>query len=181
LKNIFILFLFLYSYPAIIFAQKKDKPNEMEIYQRDVQKNRTGFNNSVEKEFGGLIAGFQRGNYSTFEIGYGYGYSSDKLFFGGMGPSAEFNLKDKVTGYKLGIWFNALLSFGINTVLYHNYNRQSEYFNKLSFGIRPDIGFGFSVFNFTYGYNFLVTNAQAEGINKHLFSMRCMIPIVRKK
>jgi hypothetical protein len=179
LKNLFVFFLALCTYPAIVLGQK-DKLNEMENYQRDVLGNRTVFRNSTENEFNGLIAGYQGGNNNFFEIGYGYGYSTNKIFFGGMGTSAEFNFKDKVAGYKLGIWINTLLSLGVNTVLYHNYNRQSDYFNKLSFGFRPDVGIGISVFNVTYGYNFLITNAKTEGVNKHLFSLRCMIPIARK-
>jgi len=174
-----LLLLWLFTL-GVMETIAQNKPNKMEAYQRDQLANKNLYTDTTGKAFGGLIIGYQGGNSHYLEAGYGYGVLVSKFFFGGMGPSVEFNLKERVNGYKLGIWFNSLFSIGINTILYHNYNKESSYYKKLSFGIRPEIGVGVSVFNVTYGYNALINNTKMSGVNRHLFSIRCMIPFQKK-
>jgi hypothetical protein len=153
----------------------------METYQRESLKNNRLDKHPIIKEFGGLILGYQGGKNHFFEVGYGYGSSAYELIFVGMGPSAEVNFKDKVNGYKFGVWFNSILSFGLNALAYHNYNKESLFYNKLSWGVRPEIGLGVSKINITYGYNLLVNNSKMTGVNKNMISIRCMIPVKRKR
>lgn len=176
MKSLFIVLL-MWICTISVWAQKT-KPNSMEAYQREMLSNRNA--DAHETEFSGLIIGYQGGHNHFFEAGWGQGFLVSSVFFGGIGPSVELNLKDKVNGYKLGIWINSLLSFGANALLYHNYDNDSPYYNKLSLGLRPDIGLGISVVNVTYGYNFLFNNPKMSGVNKHMISIRCMIPVIKK-
>lgn len=174
-----ILLILITSLPRIVSGQA-NQPNEMESYQREVLRNTHLERDSTHIEFTGLTLGYQGGNHHFFELGLGSGFIASKFLFAGMGPSVELNLQDKVNGYKFGVWANFLISTGLNLVVYHNYRKESAYYNKVSAGLRPEIGFGYSAFNFTYGYNILINNAKMSGVNKHMFSIRCMIPVIKK-
>lgn len=152
----------------------------MEEYQRDVLRNK-GKQEDQEKEYRGFVAGYQKGNHQFAELGYCYAASSLGFLLVGASSSAEWNFKDKVGGFKLGLWFNSILSAGLNTVTYYNYNRKAEDFKKFSMGVRPEIGIGFSVFNLTYGYNLLFLHPHLQGVNKHMISGKIVIPVSRIK
>jgi hypothetical protein len=177
-KKIFFCLLFI-NFAQYALGQKS--PNPMEEYQRENLRNDRLNKEPTIKEYGGLILGYQGLKNHLFEIGFGYGATAYDFIFVGMGPSAEVNIKEHVNGYKFGIWVNSLLSFGLSTMAYHNYNKESLFYNKVSWGLRPEIGIGAGSFCVTYGYNFLVNNTNIDGVNKNMISARFMLPVKRKK
>jgi hypothetical protein len=165
----------------MIASGQKKKPNEMEQYQREILGRKSSSKDIPMKQYKGLIVGYQNGKYDFLELGYSHGASSLDFMYLGMGSSLEWNFKDKVAGYKLGLWINSILSFGLHSVFYYNYNKDSEDFKKLSLGLRPEIGLGYSGFNIVYGYNVLFLNAGNEGVNKHMVSANLVIRISKFK
>jgi len=153
----------------------------MEQFSRSRLAARTFSKQDDDKEFKGLVAGFHHGSHDFFELGYCHGASSLGFLMVAASASTEWNFKDKVGGYKMGIWFNSILSAGLNTVVYYNYNQYSSDYKKIPFGFRPEIGIGISIINLTYGYNLLIVNPHTDGVNKHMISARIVLPMAKVK
>ena len=176
LRHLFILILIL---SALKVYSQKNKPNAMETYQRDMLSNHSIFRDTSTSSFKGIILGWHRGTEHFFEIGYAGGVRTSKTVLVGCGSSAEMNFKDNVYGYKASLFVNAGLALGVDMLFNKDLNSHSEYYKKWSWGFRPNIGLGFSVFSITYGYNAMITNPKMPNINKHMFSLRYIIPLVK--
>lgn len=92
--------------------------------------------------------------------------------------TTEFNFnRDLVIGPKVGIWLgggSAGMNMGLNLIYYSN-------FNESTLRWRPEIGFGFDSFRVVYGYNFLITNKNADFINKHNFCLNVILNLKKIK
>lgn len=179
LKQILLILSVLISISTQVLGQRR--PNSMEEFTRGQLAARTFSKQEDEKEFKGLVAGVHHGNHDFFELGYCRSASSLGFLMVATSASTEWNFKDKVGGYKMGIWVNSILSAGINTVVYYNYNQYSMDYKKMPFGFRPEVGIGFSIINLIYGYNLLIVNPRTDGVNKHMISARIVLPVAKVK
>ncbi|MBX9851441.1 MAG: hypothetical protein K2X86_06745 [Cytophagaceae bacterium] len=172
------LFILIFVLSSLKVYSQKNKPNAMETYQRDMLANHSVFRDTTSN-FKGLTLGWHRGKEHFFEIGYAGGVRTSKTVLAGLGSSLEMNFKDNVYGYKASLFVNAGLSMGIDMLLYKDLNYHSDYYKQWAWGFRPNIGLGLSVFSITYGYNAMITNPKMPNINRHMFSLRYIIPIVK--
>jgi len=124
-----------------------------------------------------IITGYQIQQNHFGEIGIGLmkhgvvGHHSSTLIYG---LSNELKLSnDFIWGLKAGLWIGGGvtgMNLGINLINYTDFQENSIRF-------RPEIGIGFGIFRIVYGYNFVITNNDFKGINKHNFGLNIMLKL----
>ncbi len=127
-----------------------------------------------------LICGLSYYNEKEFELGYAFGsfniYRQNgfpKHFFDSflIGISYLRNYNDITDGYKIYlISFVKPLNVGLYPILYTDYD-------KSSFALRPELGFGSWHWSFSVGYNLFIGKNYWNYLNKLSFNLRYYLPM----
>lgn len=113
----------------------------------------------------GMILGWQRGRYSSIELGvegHWRKISLVKPHIIGATANMEYNFGSNVLGYKAGAWMKRgriNLTYGANISYYTNFKDGHR------FGIGPSVGFRLLGFHLMNGINFLTADKVAKTEN----------------
>lgn len=113
----------------------------------------------------GMILGWQRGRYSSIELGvegHWRKISLVKPHIIGATANMEYNFGSNVLGYKAGAWMKRgriNLTYGANISYYTNFKDGHR------FGIGPSVGFRLLGFHLVNGINFLTADKVAKTEN----------------
>jgi len=93
--------------------------------------------------------------------------------------STEFKLSthETIIGPKIGVWAGGgvgLVAVGLCTIYYTD-------FDKGTWRLRPEIGFGLDRFKLVYGYNIPLTNKEFDKINESNISLTVLLQIKKMK
>lgn len=117
-----------------------------------------------------ILAGYSQGVYGFGELGVAVNkrrragnHSTAMVAY----ASSEVKIdKQTIIGPKIGGWISggaAAMALGANFIYYSD-------FSSAAWCFRPECGLGILNWKVVYGYNFLFTNKQFEGVNSHVVS-----------
>ncbi len=127
-------------------------------------------------EFLGLSAGLQLNRYKVLELNYIFwGFLERKTPSAvSFNAGAEINLDQKMYALKVGFVGSYIFSFGLHLKQFADFRGNN------SFGIQPEIGFGYRLFNLSYGYNLQFLN-DFPNINRNFIVARMGIRVKKVK
>ena len=127
----------------------------------------------------GMIGGLERGKYTFLELGVEKHWKKFKLRKAptvALNANMEYNFGNNVLGYNVASWFKigrVNLTYGINL----NYLTD---FERVRYGLGPQIGFRLLGFHIVNGYNFLFGNKEFTEVNKFYVGLRYYFPLSSK-
>ncbi|MFL9845039.1 hypothetical protein [Flavobacterium rhizosphaerae] len=79
-----------------------------------------------------------------------------------------------IQGFKLGGWIGGGGgNLGLNIINYTDWHQNS-------LCIRPEVGFGYDIIRFVYGYNIAFTNKGLSGVNTYNFSVNLTLNLKKE-
>lgn len=94
----------------------------------------------------------------------------EKKYEVGLGLNFELNLRQRMHGYTINLWFGGAIQAGFAIVYNTNYKHSAFFF-------RPEIGLAKNIFSITYAYNMKLYNKYiTDGINGHMVCAKIFLP-----
>lgn len=127
-----------------------------------------GYTNGFEIELGLIRAALAKQPKFKLKDSFGTGF----VF---IGASYLKNFSSGLDGYKMYLFsFIQPISIGLHPIFYTNYS-------NTEFVLKPEIGFGYHLWNASIGYNFHVAGNKFYAINNLSFTLKMFIPLSKQK
>ncbi|NJL15689.1 MAG: leucine-rich repeat domain-containing protein [Microscillaceae bacterium] len=143
---------------------------EKESFEREMLNTRFVFEQAYEGRFSGLSAALSQGRFTTLELGLARAFVKDFLMMA-IGFSGEYQIQKQAGGIKASFWVNGLTIFSLG--MHGGYYWESL---KNAAFLRPEFGLGHRTWQLAYGYNVLF-NRNIENLNRHLLTLRVVVPV----
>jgi hypothetical protein len=130
---------------------------------------------ATKKSFG-MIGGIERGKFTFLVLGVEQHWKKFKLKRAptiAVNANLAYNFGNNVLGYNAGAW----LKIGRVNLTYGFTLNYITDFEKVRYGLGPQVGFRLLGFHFVNGFNFLFGDRELKDINKLYVGIRYYFPV----